>query len=206
MLGHDNEEAAYFLLLVQHDRAGSLSLKTRWKDQITAAREKRLVLKDRVDIKATLSLADQAIYYGAWYYAAVHILVTMRSCQNVDAIVEYLRLPVKKVTEVLEFLTSVGLVQTSGDQIKPGLSRIFLGSDSPMIARHHSNWRLRAIDSLDRDPKEDLHFSTVVSVTREDSLRIKEFLVKSIETARGIVARSQNETDLQCLCVDFFKV
>ena len=206
LLGHNQEEANYFLLLVHHGRAGTAALRARLKDQVTAAREKRLVLKDRVDIKAELSPADQATYYSAWYYAAVHILVTIPAYQSRDAIEGYVRLPRPRLNEVLDFLRAVGLVKVEGERVTPGVSRIFLGNDSPMITRHHTNWRVRAMESLDRDFKHDLHFSTVVSIAAEDALKMKELLVKSIESARAVATRSTQETELQCLCVDLFRV
>src|ERR1700733_19454 len=46
-LGHTKDEGNYFLLLVQVERAGTTSLKNKFKDQIEVIREKRLVLKDR---------------------------------------------------------------------------------------------------------------------------------------------------------------
>lgn len=203
---HTPEESDFFLLLVQFGRAGSHALRTRLREQISKSRQKRLVLKDRVDIKTTLSAADQMTYYSAWYYAAIHILVMVPEYRTRDAISKYLKLPLEKVSEVLKFLISVGLVKREGSKYSPGVSRIFLGSDSPMIARHHTNWRMRAIDSLDRDIRNDLHLSTVLSFSHEDAVQIKEFLVKSIQKAREIAAHSPKDEEVQCLCVDLFKI
>lgn len=204
--GHTSDESEYFHLLVSYERAGTFDLQQRLKNQIEKFREKRLVLKDRVDIKKTLDIVDQATYYSAWYYAAIHILCTIKGFQNRENISQYLNLPVERVTEVLEFLIGVGLIHKEGGSYKAGVSRIFLGNDSPMISKHHTNWRMRAIDSLDKNLKSDLHFSTVVSIAREDAKRIKEQLVKDIEEARAVIRESKNEDELHCLCIDFFKI
>jgi uncharacterized protein (TIGR02147 family) len=205
-LGHTKDESHYFLLLVQLERAGTTSLKNKFKEQIATIHEKRLVLKDRVDIKRVLSPLDQTQYYSAWYYAAIHILVTIPEFQTKENMAKHLHLSLEKVSMILEFLVSIGLVAFENGRYKNGVNRIFLGSDSLMISKHHANWRMKAIESLDRDSANDIHFSTVVSFAHEDRNRIREFLVKSIEGAREIVRSSKHEQELSCLNVDFFKI
>jgi uncharacterized protein (TIGR02147 family) len=204
--GHSKDESVFFLLLVQYDRAGSKSLSERIKFQINEFLQKRLILKDRVDIKKTLSAVDQAIYYSSWYYAAVHMLVTIPQYQNKEAIVKYLGLSLDKVNDILEFLISSGLILRANGSLRPGISRIFLGLDSPMIVQHHKNWRLKAIDAFDNDLKRDLHLSTVVTVNRSDAEKIKQKLVQYIEEIRQQIKESQNEEELHCFSVDFFNV
>jgi uncharacterized protein (TIGR02147 family) len=205
-LGHTKDEAHYFLLLVQLERAGTVSLKSKFQDQINMVLEKRLILKDRVDIKKALSPIDQTQYYSAWHYAAVHILVTIPEFQTKDAIGERLGISIEKVSAILEFLTSIGLVMLQYGRYKNGVNRIFLGNDSLMISKHHTNWRMKAIESLDRESAEDVHFSTVVSFAHEDTHRIKEYLIKSIEGAREIVRNSKKEEEMHCFSLDFFKI
>lgn len=206
LLDHASDECDFFLLLIQYGRAGTHALRERLKTQINQIRQKRLVLKDRVDIKATLDPIAQATYYSSWHYAAVHILVTIEGFQTKDAIATYLRVPPEKIAEVIEFLRSVGLVRNEVGRIKPGIARIFLGSDSPMISQHHTNWRIRAIESLDRDKNSAVHLSTLMSFGKKDLLRMKEQIVKSIEETRSIARESTPEEELYCFCVDFFKI
>jgi uncharacterized protein (TIGR02147 family) len=206
LLEHTTEESDFFLLLTQYTKAGSAKLRERLGAQMERARQKRLVLKDRVDIKTSLDPAAQATYYSSWHYAAIHILVTIQKFQTREAIADHLALPPRKVGEVLEFLQSAGLVQSNGGRLTAGLNRLCLGSDSPMIARHHTNWRMRAIDSLDHDPASDVHISTLLSFSEKDLLKLKEQVVNSIEGTRGIARVSSPEEVLYCFCVDFFKV
>jgi len=206
LLGHSAEESDFFLLLIQHGRAGTHALRTRIQSQIDRALQKRLVLKDRVDIKAGLDPVAQATYYSSWHFAAIHILVTIEGCRTKDAIADHLRLPMEKVSQVLEFLRASGLVRIEKGQILPGVSRIFLGSDSPMISRHHANWRVRAIESLDRTLDTDIHLSTLLSVAKKDVLKMKEQIIKGIEQTRGIARDSTPEEELYCFNLDFFKV
>lgn len=206
LLGHTDDESDFFLLLLLYERSGSTRLRKRIKTQMDQHLRKRQKLKDRVDIKTTLSQEHQAVYYSSWLYAAVHILTLIKTLQTKDALRAHLNLSMEKIGEVLEFLRSAGLVTIEHGIIKSVTSRIFLGNDSPMIVRHHTNWRLRAIDSLDKGLEKDVHLSTVVSLNGEDVLRIKEKIIKDIESTRAMVKESENETDVYCFNVDFFKV
>ena len=206
LLGHTMEESDYFLLIVQFERAGSHGLKIRLKKQIDRSIEKRQVLKERVDIKQTLTIQDQATYYSHWYYATIHMLVTIEKFQTKESIADYTRLPLEKVSTVLEFFIHTGLVKFENGKYKPGLSRLFLGADSPLIAKHHTNWRLQALQSLDRDLNSDLHFSGIVSLASQDISKTKEELIRGLESARTIVRESPREEEIYCIGIDFFKV
>ena len=74
-----------------------------------------------------------------------------------------------------------------------------------MISKHHTNWRIKAIEVMDRARNTDLHFSTVVSLARDYVQKIKEQLVKNIEAARAVVKESKEE-EVHCLALDFFKI
>lgn len=204
---HTKEESRFFLLLVQYARAGSHKLKERIKDQIEETLEKRLVLKERLGVKNTLSETDQSKFYSHWYYMAVHLIVTIKANQTVDAIAKELRLPLSKVKSILEFLLQTGLVQESKGRYVTGTPVLFLGKDSPMIARHHTNWRMKAIESLDRETEEhnkDLHFSSLFTYNIKDSHKIRECLSKAIDEVQATAVASTNEDKISCVNIDFF--
>lgn len=205
-LGHTIEQGDYFLLLVQKSRAGTPKLKKRIETHLKGVREKRLVLKDRLDVKTSLSREDQAIFYSSWLYAAAHILLTIEKYQWKDSIAQYFRISPKMAAEIIEFLVRLGLADQKHGRITVGTTRIHLGHDSPMIAKHHINWRLQAIQSLEReDASESLHYSSVVSISQKDVSRIKSLLVKAIENAKNIIRDSKTE-ELHSFCLDFFKM
>lgn len=206
LLGHSTEQADYFLLLVQLERAGSQKLKERLKNQIEKARSKRLVLKDRLDVKASLTKEDQVTFYSSWHYVAVHILLTIPAFQTKEAISRQLKISLKRTTEILEFMQNLGLAELKNGKYTVGTTRIHLGNDSPMISKHHINWRLQAIQSLEKeDFLESLHYSSVVSIAKNDVNEIKSVLVKAIENAKKLI-RDSKEEELHSFSIDFFKV
>lgn len=205
-LGHTAEQAEYFLLLVQFSRAGTMNLRKRVEAQLKKIQDQRFFLKERLEVKTSLSREDQATFYSSWLYAATHILLTIKDYQSKEAIAKYFGISIGKTTEILELLTSLKLVQREQGNYKVGTARIHLSQDSPMIAKHHINWRLQAIQSLEREGfVNSLHYSSVVSISREDVAKIKSLLVKSIESVKEIIKFSKEE-ELHSFSLDFFKV
>lgn len=202
--GHSKEEAQYFLLLVQKDRAGTSSLQHHFEEQLEAILKKRMNLTERLGKKAELPKEDQSQYYSSWHFAAIHIALTIPDLQTNKALSEYFRLPIKKVNAVLEFLVKTGLAKSTGDgQFQAGATMIRLGNDSPNILKHHNNWRQMAVDSLDREELGDLHYSSVVSLSRRDALKIKDRILDWLKKDLEIIKESKEE-NLYSYCIDFF--
>lgn len=205
-LGHNSDERRFWLLLVQFSRAGTLGLKAVFEEQIRDILQQRLDLKNRPDFKTSITEVDQATYYSSWLYAAVHALVSIEKFQTVEAIGRRLGISARRTREILDFLCSIEIVLHQGGKYAVGATRIHLPSDSPMIAKHHTNWRVRAIQSLDQENGgADLHYSAVVSLSEDDKKTIRSMLVKAIEGINSVV-RDSKEERLDCLVVDFFTV
>ncbi|MCM2279538.1 MAG: TIGR02147 family protein [Oligoflexia bacterium] len=202
-LGHSNAEAKFFLALVLHARAGTPSLRKHYQEEIQVLRGEHLLVINRVEFKRTLNEMEQARYYSAWHYAAIHVLVSINRLRTAEKIAVALSLPLRTVNETVEFLVEIGLLNQRDGELSQGETSLFLGADSPYIARHHLNWRLQAIRSLDRIQDIDLHYSGVVTLSREDVDRIREILVKAIQKVRQTVTQSKDET-LYSYTLDFF--
>jgi hypothetical protein len=67
------------------------------------------------------------------------------------------------------------------------------------------NWRLRGMQSFDRERPEELHYSTAVVISEGDAEKIKRQLLDSIEKHRELVKESGTE-ELFFVGVDFFRV
>lgn len=202
---HSEDESEFFLTLVLHDRAGTAELRGYYSRQLRKALDRRLVLKNRLQTQKAIGKEAQATYYSAWYYLAIHLLIGIPEFQEKRKISKFLGLPVERVTEVIDFLVSSGLVVETKGRYQRGSFTIHLGNDSPLVRKHHTNWRMQAILSLDREQKDELHYSSVVTIAHEDALKIKSALVEAIERVRGIVKPSAEEA-LFCYALDFFEV
>lgn len=202
-LQHSRDEAHFFLLLVQKERAGSKSLEGYFEQQLQEIRDRRLILTQRLGAKERLSELDQATYYSSWIFAAVHIAVTIPSLQTREAIAQHFSLPVAKITDVLDSLVAMGLVEKAGAGFVSAKKQIRLGNDSKNILRHHTNWRLQAAEALDREQLTDLHYSGIVSLAKDDVVKIKELLFDAIQRSQTII-RDSKEEELYAIAVDWF--
>lgn len=206
-LGHTQEESQYFILLVQLSRAGTPALRKRLSFQIQQILEKRLILKDRLGVKQTLSKESQMEFYSSWLYGAVHVMLTIPKFQSKETISQHLGISLKRTAEILEFLVSTGLaVQKDKGKFDIGEARIHLGSDSALISKFHTNWRMKAIQSLEKETaSEDLHYSSAITISDSDFLKIKSQLVKCIEEIKQVIRDSPAE-GVHSFNIDFFKL
>lgn len=206
-LGHSADEARFFILLVSRERAGNPALKARMSAEITAQIEKQQNLKDRLNAKKEeLSPEVQANYYRTWYNTAIHVCLTVAGLRTKEAISRALGVPAAQVTESLEFMTSVGLARKVGNEFHTGNKVVFVGRDSPFLTHHHINWRQQAIRSLELNLKDDVHYSSVISVPSKEVARLRSLFLKAIEEAREIWKAPLEGEELHSICVDFFKI
>jgi len=204
-LGLSHDETRCFILLVEIQRAGTPSLKQYFLKQLAELRERYLMIKERIGVSAVLTEHHQSIYYSSWHYAAVHMAVTIPRLRTRAALARGLRIPARKLSEVLDFLFSVGLIVKEGEKYLPGSTELHLPKDSPSIHKHHSNWRSRAIELMDSDHAlDDIHYSSVSSVSADDAQKIKALLTQAISDAVRIIKKSPEE-QLFGINLDFFR-
>lgn len=204
-LGHSSEEAQFFILLNLYARAGSIELREHFRVQMKQKIAQRLTVKNRVSTDRQLSMEEQSRYYSAWYYAAIRVALGVPELQSKESLAQKFALPASTVSEVLEFLIACGMVEKKGNKYVATTHHLHLGNDSALIAQLHTNWRIRAISSFQQEGPRDLHYSNVMTISREDALKVKSLLVNYIEELRKRIAPSQDE--IVCtLGLDFFEL
>jgi uncharacterized protein (TIGR02147 family) len=200
-----SDDAEYFVLLVSENRAGTHELKEFFKKLLKQRNEKNSLLKNRVKIKETLGREDQTTYYSHGHYAAIHMALTIPKLRTRSALEKQFKLSAKRVQEVLEFLTSRGLAKKDGTQYLPSGIALHLESDSPLIPRHHSNWRMAAMQSFEDPHQQDLHYSGVVTCSEKDIPRVREKLTKCLAECIQII-QSSPEEQVAALCFDWWRL
>lgn len=204
-LGHSEDEADFFLLLVSQARAGTASLRKVYEARVRKTLHDRTMLENRLKNKKVLSSESQAPYYSAWYFAAIHVLISIPGFQTKEEIARHLRLPMTIVNQVLSFLVETGLAVLNDGTYRTGQFSIHLQNDSPWIARHHANWRMQAIQSVDRPDLAKLHYTSVVSMSPDDAPEVRKIMIEAIEKIRAVVRQSP-EKSVYCYNVDLFPV
>lgn len=201
----ENEESAYLLWMIEWARAGTKSLKKFFHDLLEGAQAKHLNLKNRVGTAVGLSDQDQNRFYSHWVYGAVHVLTSIPQFTSVDKIAEALRMDPKVILDVLYFLSQTGLVEPRGDRFFIGKAQLHLSKTSPNIAKHHTNWRLKAIDDASNPSSIGIHYSTISSLSEKDVERLRHDLTEVIQKYVEVIRESPEETAC-CFNLDFFRL
>jgi uncharacterized protein (TIGR02147 family) len=202
---HDSTEAKYFMTLVEYARAGSRDLQNYFMQQLNEIKDARLNLKKRLKDTEEVPLEDQHKYYSAWFYSAIHVILSIEAYQDPQKIAERLNLPIELVVETIYFLEQVGLIQKSGHRYEVTKKRLHLGRESIFIQRHHINWRSQVLQSVEKNLSDDLHYSNTIAIAKSDFKKIKESFVNAIEEARNII-RPSKEEDVYTIALDVFRL
>ncbi len=200
------QEKTFFILLVEYERAGTLSLKEHFLEEINQYLKKVDRVKNRiVTPNQQMSVINKVLYYSSWEYIAVYVLCSIPNFNNLETLSKRLMLGKDKVLEVLNFLIELGHIEKIGNQYKILEARVHLGDDDPLIKNHHTNWRVRAIESIKNRKSQDLFFSTVYSFSKKDQAIIKKRILTLISELDPLIINSQEEV-AGCLNIDFFEI
>lgn len=204
-LHHTEDESHLLLLLVQKEKAGTQTLEKYFQKQIDELLLKRLNLTKRLGAQNSLSEEDRSVYYSSWIYGALHMAVTVPGLRTRETLLKHFSLSSERFQEVIEFLLKTGLVIEKGREFGPGPNVMRIGKDAHQIIKHHTNWRNQAIESLDRQTPQDLHYSAVVTLSEKDVLKIMDLLLQSINNNIEIIKQSPEEK-LYVYNLDFFEL
>jgi uncharacterized protein (TIGR02147 family) len=192
-LGFDELKIDYLLTMVLYSKAGTATLRKYYQNDLDNKKEAHAELKTKFKSKKKLSIEDQAIFYSSWQYGAVHVSVSIPGCETPQGLSKFLNIELKRINEILEFLEKVQLVEAVNGVLMVGSSHIHLSSDSPLISKFHTNWRLQAVQSMNTKNPKDLHYSSVMTCSEADSKKIKEIMTKAIEDIRKLIKESKDE-------------
>jgi uncharacterized protein (TIGR02147 family) len=201
---HTPIEEDYFFTLVHLDRAGTVKLKKYWmakKIEIETARKK---LNTRVGKHHELTDEERAIFYSSWIFVAVYVATAIDDGQTLEQISKLFKITRAKAEEILAFLTQSGICEKIENIYRMGKAVVYVPNDSPFVIKHHTNWRIRAMEKMDRRDDSELFFSSPMSISKKDLQSIRELLAKTIQTSLEICKDSSAE-EVICLNIDLFK-
>ncbi|MGZ3695024.1 MAG: DUF4423 domain-containing protein, partial [Bdellovibrionota bacterium] len=110
-----------------------------------------------------------------------------------------------RTASLLKFLTENGLCIERNSRYMMGLQKTHLERNSPHLPRHHSNWRLRAIERSEQLSDEELLYTAPVSLSKKDFQELREEMVAFVQKFLDKVHASPAE-EVACFNMDFFWV
>lgn len=203
-IGLSELERDYFLLQVQHARAGTVELKKVLEKQLSALKHQSSSIKNRIQHQG-LSDSARATFYSHWYYSAISLGLSIPQFGNAQKVADELGVDRAVAAEAVRFLieTQINVEKNGKFDLGPRVTHV--GHDSPHVFRHHTNWRLRALQSLESKNENNLHYTGPMALSAAAAEEIREELIKLIERATAKAARSDSEV-LRCLTLDWFRI
>lgn len=203
--GFTSLEEEYFTALVEQERAGTHKLKKLIENRLNDLRKKSQELRHRLKHDTQLSEETKAIFYSQWYYSAIRLITAVNGYQTPEEISKFFNLPIKRVNEVLQFLTNNDLCKEEKGLYQIGPNSTHIGSDHPLVMRHHANWRFKTIEKLNHLSSSELCLTLPCAISEKSIKLIKKELIEVIERSTKIIDDSPAEI-LTCLNIDLFKV
>jgi uncharacterized protein (TIGR02147 family) len=201
-MGMSDTESDFFLLLLEHERAGTQALKKRIHVKLQKIRKESHQLKASVRTDGSVT-GDQAnLYYSSWMYSAVHVACMIRPFSS-EELATKLRLSPASVMKTAKELTTMGLLVSKAGRFAATALNVHLPAESPMAKVGHRNWRSRTVEYLQETGEDGFHYSAIHCLSEKDIARIHKILKDTIVNCRSIIADSPSE-ELAVFCVDWF--
>lgn len=198
-------EGRYFISLLHFERAGTPRARRFYQTQITDLKSQANLIKSRLPPSAELSELAKSQFYSQWYYSAIRLMTDLPYLKTPQAIAEALGLKRSLVLEVLDFLVENGLVNQSADGYSLAHKSTHVGAAETSVALHHTNWRVKAIESLSHTEENDLHFTSTLTLSAKDAAIIRKKILETLDSVFKIVDDSESEI-LNCISIDWFNV
>lgn len=187
-------EKDYFLLLVEHARSGTSTLKKYFEGKISALKKQATEIKNRTPEARSLTDQERAVFYSSWIYSAVRIFCSLGEGKTFEQVCLEFRLSRDKAQNILDFLVQASLIESRDNRFHPGTQRTFLEQGSPFLPRHYSNWRMYSMKRSDDLPIDELMFTAPFSISEKNFGLLKEDLLQVIKKVYERVGDEDPET------------
>jgi uncharacterized protein (TIGR02147 family) len=204
-LGLTDLETDYFLKLVQMERAGTERSRKLLRKQLAALRAQAEQVASRLPQRKELTDAERAIFYSSWRYSAVRLATSIKGLHSIDQIAERFMISKAEARAIVDFLLATGLCIEKDGEIHMGPKNTHTEAGSPLAVRHHTNWRLRAVQRIEKLGPQELAFTAPVSIAKKDMAKIRARILEMIEDVAKTVKASEPE-QLACLSIDWIEV
>ena len=204
-LGFTFQETEYFLCSVQFQRAGTTKLRVYFKEKLNVLQKSSLELSERVRQDRQLSEEEKSIFYSHWLYASIWLQTSLLGGQTLDQVVKRFEISRERAVEILQFLAETQLCVFENGYYVMGPQSIHLPRNSVHLTKHHTNWRLRAIEASDKISQEELMYTAPISVSKADFKKIRNRLADVIKEVTDIAIKSEAE-ELASFNLDFFRI
>ena len=202
-IGLSGPELEYFILMIEHERAGAFKLRNILEKKLQREQSLGLQLKYKRRTQKELTDAEKMTFYSSWIYSGIRLLSAIPQFSTSEAISTKLHLPLSQVNQIVDFLVSTGLCTRQGSKISYGTQFTHVEKDSPFVIKHHQNWRLKGFQKMELRREEDFFHTHSMALSKEAAEKIQQLLPRFIEQVISLAGPSSSEV-VRCLSIDYF--
>ncbi len=203
-LGLNELETDYFFLLVEYARSGSHKLSSKLKKRMTSMQNEGKKLEVRLKKDLEMSDETKSIFYSSWLFSGVQMLSAIDHINDIQSIADPLQIKRGDVQKILQFLIKEDLVIQKNNKLDAGPRRTHIGVDSPLVSKHHQNWRIHGFQKMPFHNPENLFYTGPMSLSAEVAEKVRVELPAMIEKINKWVIPSKSEV-VRCLNIDWFE-
>lgn len=205
-LGLKNLERDYFILLIEKERAGTKKLKSYWEEKLADIKKQSLKLSKRVNPNRVLTDEEKSIFYSSAFYSAVHLFTsTNKKGRSLEEIKSRFEISRAKASDVISFLCDVGLCREENNHYLMTENHTHIEKGSPHLLKHHTNWRIKAVQYAEELTDEELMYTGNASISKKDFQNLREGMVQFIKE----FVKTAQDSEAEEICsfnLDFFWV
>lgn len=197
-----SKETEFFVLLLLFEKAGTAELRAFYQRQLESFRKSQQKIINRISGVTEIDDAALAFYYSDWSYMAVWLACSIDGLQSVKDIAKRLGMAQEETERILDFLVQMGICRLTKNGFEPTITKTHLPANSPLVQRHHINWRLKAIGRSTNVGDNELMFTAPMTLAKSDLPRIRSRILELIQDTSEMVKKS-NPEELALLNIDF---
>lgn len=204
--GLSANEQEYFLTLIHLARASSREYHAMLNAQLEKCRSAAQKLSSRFDKVELQSPERFRVYYSSWYFAAIHMALTIRKLRTPETIAAALKMEPSLVSKSLHSLRELGFVIQSEGEWKSVKSDLHLDPTEFYGRVQHVNWRLKATQKIqESENARNLHYTGIHTLSEDDFVRLRLRIINFLQEIRHEIEPSPEEK-LVAFSLDWFEV
>ncbi len=203
-MGLSELEGEQLHLLVDWDRAGTRRFKEKLMKRILENQERSKKIGARVLRNKELSDEQKSVYYSSWLYTAIRNIAALNDVLSVQDISDYIDVDAGTLNKVIQFLLENQLCIEKEGAITYGPASTHIDRESDYVNIHHRNWRLKAIERMEKREGGDVFFTSPMSLSHKAIAEIEKRIPNFIQEIMKVVGPSKSE-EVACLNIDWFR-
>lgn len=196
----------YLVLIVRLSRASSPDLRRYLEQHRQKILREVTEASSRVSAtKPKLSGVDLQRYFSSWIPSTVHMATSSQNFQTPEALAQRLHLTQKRTQETLQFLREMGLVTEHQGVWQFSGKSLHFPKESSINTAHQISRRHQVIRSIEQENPENIHFSSLFTISEPAFRKLKSDLLNYIEDSHNTISSSGTD-DIHALCLDLFRL